>query len=103
MFQCFGHVICLPAKEADMPDSNAVGINEMFRRLRSAKLSHVADRVPKGFRAPGLRTKINRAPEKFIKGYRLRPFFNFFILKSKTKSYMEGVDRPNTTHKLVIV
>ena len=87
-------MICLPAKEADMADSNAVGINEMFRRLRSAKLSHVADRVPKGFRAPGLRTKINRAPglqgsrapEKFIKGYRLRPFFNFFILKSKTKS-----------------
>ena len=44
---CFGHVICFPAKEADMADdmadSNAVGINEMFRRLRSAKLSHVAD------------------------------------------------------------
>ena len=77
-------MICLPAKEADMADSNAVGINEMFRRLRSAKLSHVADRVPKGFRAPGLRTKINRAPgsrapEKFIKGYRLRPFFIFLL------------------------
>ena len=27
----------------DMADSNAVGINEMFRRLRSANLSHVAD------------------------------------------------------------
>ena len=78
-------MICLPVKEADMADSNSVGINEMFRRLRSAKLSHVADRVPKGFRAPGLRTKINRAPEKFIKGYRLRSVFFFFILKSKTK------------------
>ena len=54
-------MICLPAKEADMADSNAVGINEMFRRLSSAKLSHVADRVPKGFRALGLWTKINRA------------------------------------------
>ena len=43
LFRCFGHVICLPAKEADIADSNAVGINEMFRRLRSAKLSHVAD------------------------------------------------------------
>ena len=43
LFQCFGHVICLPAKEADMAESNAVGINEMFRRLRSAKLSHLAD------------------------------------------------------------
>ena len=46
LFQCFGHVICLPAKEADMADSNAVNavrINKMFRRLRSAKLSHVAD------------------------------------------------------------
>ena len=28
---------------ADMADSNAVGINKMFRRLRSAKLSHVED------------------------------------------------------------
>ena len=43
LFQCFGHVIYLPAKDADMADSNAVGINEMFRRLRSTKLSHVAD------------------------------------------------------------
>jgi len=25
---CFGHVICLPAKETDMANSNAVGINE---------------------------------------------------------------------------
>ena len=41
--QCFGHVICLPAKEADMPAPDAVVISEMFRRLRSAKLSHVAD------------------------------------------------------------
>ena len=40
---CFSHLICLPAKEADMADSNAVGINEMFRRLRLAKLSHIAD------------------------------------------------------------
>ena len=47
-------LFCLPAKEADMADSNTVGINEMFRWLRSAKLSHVADRVPKGFRPPGL-------------------------------------------------
>ena len=43
LLQCFGQVICLPAKEADMAGSNVVGINEMFRRLRSAKLSHVAD------------------------------------------------------------
>ena len=31
------------AKEADKADSNAVGIYEMLRRLRSAKCSHVAD------------------------------------------------------------
>ena len=40
-------MICLPAKQEDMADSNAfdgpvdVGSNEMFRRLRSAKPSHV--------------------------------------------------------------
>ena len=79
-------MICLPAKEADMADSNAVGINEMFRRLRSAKLSHVADRVPKGFRAPGLRTKINRAPglqgsREIYQGLQAPPFFLFFYFK----------------------
>lgn len=39
-------MICLPAKEADIVDSNAVdvGTNEMFRWLRSAKLSHVVDK-----------------------------------------------------------
>ena len=40
-------MICFPAKEADMVDDmadlNAVGIKEMFRRLQSAKLSHLAD------------------------------------------------------------
>ena len=36
-------MVCLPATEADMADSNAVAINEMFRRLRSAELSDVAD------------------------------------------------------------
>ena len=30
-------------RSTHMADSTAVGINEMFRRLRSAKLSHVAD------------------------------------------------------------
>lgn len=43
-------MICLPAKEADIVDSNAVdspvdvGTNEMFRWLTSAKLSHVVDK-----------------------------------------------------------
>ena len=73
---------CWPAKEADMPDSNAVEINEMFRRLRSAKLSHVADRVPKGFRAPGLRTKINRAlglPRNLSRATGSTLFFFFYF------------------------
>ena len=75
---------CLPAKKADMADSNAVGINEMFRRLRSAKLLHVADRVPKGFRAPGLRTKINRAPglpRNLSRATGSALFFFFFYFK----------------------
>ena len=43
-------MICLPAKQEDMADSNAfdcpvdVGINKMFRRLRSSKLSHAGDK-----------------------------------------------------------
>ena len=41
--ECYDHVICLPPKEEDIADSNAfeAGIKEMFRRLRSANLSHV--------------------------------------------------------------
>ena len=67
---------CWPAKEADMPDSNAVGINEMFRRLRSAKLSHVADRVPKGFRAPGLPRNLSRATGSAL-------FFFYFKIQNQ--------------------
>ena len=44
-FKCLNHVVCLPPKEEDIADSNAVelGIKEKFRRLTSAKLSHVAN------------------------------------------------------------
>lgn len=43
-------MICLPAKETDIANSNAVdspvdvGINEMFCWLRTAKLSRVVDK-----------------------------------------------------------
>lgn len=43
-------MICLPAKETDIANSNAVdspvdvGINEMFCWLRTTKLSHVVDK-----------------------------------------------------------
>ena len=45
-FQCFGDVICLPRKKQTWRTRTLLGfiaIYEMFRRLRSAKLSHVED------------------------------------------------------------
>lgn len=49
MLRMFDHVMSFLTKGAIntvMADLNAVdvGINEMFRQLRSAKLSHVADK-----------------------------------------------------------
>ena len=56
LFQRLDHVICWPAKEPDRADSNAfdglvdIGINEMFRRLRS-EIFHILAIVLRFLRA----------------------------------------------------